>query len=169
MHACLEEALRDAGASDKSIAMFRAIYTMAKGSIRVTGADGTRLTSREFDIGRGVLQGDLTSPLYFIIYIIALAYVFKKSDPGGSANILGLLIDTLFYADDAALLTSTAEEAAERMDAICKALREMADMEIHLGKTKVMHAQETIRVEKPTAADYNTEEVKKLLTEKCEH
>ena len=39
-HACLEEALRDAGASDKSIAMFRAIYTMAKGSVRVTGADG---------------------------------------------------------------------------------------------------------------------------------
>ena len=94
-HACLEEALRDDGASDKSIAMFRAVYTMAKGSVRVTGADGTRLISRVFDIGRGVLQGDLISPLYFII---ALAYVFKKSDPGGSANILGLLIDALFYA-----------------------------------------------------------------------
>ena len=93
-------------------------------------------------------------------FIIALAYVFKKSDPGDSANILGLLIDALFYADDATLLTSTAEEAAERMDTICKALRGMADMEIHLGKSKVMHVQETIHVEKPTAADYNTEEVK---------
>jgi hypothetical protein len=164
-HACLEEALRDAGASDKSIAMFRAVYSRAKGAVRVTGADGSRLISREFDIGRGVLQGDLISPLYFII---ALAYVFKKSDPGGSAKILGLLIDALFYADDAALLSSTAEEAAKRMDAISKALREMADMEIHLGKTKVLHAQETIQVAKPTAADYETEEVKKLLTEKCE-
>ena len=114
------------------------------------------MISRVFDIGRGVLQGDLVSPLYFSI---ALAYVFKKSDPGGSANILGLLIDALFYADDAALLTSTAEEAAERIDAICKALREMADMEIHLGKTKVMHAQETIHVDKPTAADYNTDRI----------
>ncbi len=56
---------------------------------------------------------------------VALAYVFKKSDPGGSANILGLLVDALFYADDAALLSSTAEEAAERMDAIAKALREL--------------------------------------------
>ena len=45
-HACLKEALRDAGASDKNIAMFRAAYTMAKGSIRVTGADGTRVTLR---------------------------------------------------------------------------------------------------------------------------
>ena len=104
---------------------------MAKGSVRVTGADGTRLTSREFDIGRGVLQGDLITPLYFII---ALAYAFEKSDPGGSTNILGLLIDALFYADDAAPLTSTAEEVPERMDSICKALREMADMEIHLGE-----------------------------------
>ena len=51
-----------------------------------------------------MLQGDRISPLYLII---ALAFVFKKSDPGGSANILGLLImlliDALFYADDAAL------------------------------------------------------------------
>ena len=54
------------------------------------------------------------------------------------------------------------------MDAICKALSEMADMEIHLGKTKVMHAQGTIHVEKPTAADCSTEEVERLLTEKCE-
>ena len=54
-HACLEEAPRDAGASDKSIGMFRAIYAiMAKGSVRVTGADGTRKSSREFNIGRGV-------------------------------------------------------------------------------------------------------------------
>jgi hypothetical protein len=81
--------------------------------------------------------------------------VFKKSDPGGSANILGLLIDVPFYANDAALFTSTAEEAAERMDAICKALRETADMEINLGRAKVMHAQEMIHVEKPTAVDYN--------------
>ena len=54
------------------------------------------------------------------------------------------------------------------MDAVCKALRELADMEIHMGKTKVMHAQETIHVEKPLEEDYNTEDVQKLLTEKCE-
>ena len=31
-----------------------------------------------------------------------------------------------------------------------------------------MHAHETIHVEKPTAADCSTEEVQKLLTERCE-
>ena len=35
-----------------------------------------------------------------------------------------------------------------------------------MGKTKVMHAQETIHVEKPLEED--TEEVQKLLTERCE-
>jgi len=47
------------------------------------------------------------------------------------------------------------KEAAERMDAVCKALREVADMEIHMGETKAMHAQETIHVEnsKPLEAD----------------
>ena len=64
--------------------------------------------------------------------------------------------------------TSTVEEATGRMGATRKALREIADTEIDLGKTKVMHAQDTIHVEKPTAVDYSTDEVKKLLTEKCE-
>ena len=31
-----------------------------------------------------------------------------------------------------------------------------------------MHAQETIHVEKPTAADYSTGEVQKLLTERSD-
>lgn len=52
------------------------------------------------------------------------------------------------------------------MAAICKALREMADMEIHIGRTKVMHAQQTIQVDKPTKADYDTAEVQKLMTHK---
>ena len=64
------------------------------------------------------------SPLCFII---ALAYAFKKADPGGGSNILGWLIDTLTYADDAALIDSTAEQATVRITAIATALRKLAD------------------------------------------
>ena len=39
-HACLEAALRDAGASDKSIAMFRAVYSVAKGAVRICACSG---------------------------------------------------------------------------------------------------------------------------------
>ena len=66
-------------------------------------------------------------------FVIALAFVSKKSDPTAQpCNMLGLVIDALFYADDATLLTKT---TAERMDAVCNALRELPDtsvvMEIH--------------------------------------
>ena len=104
----------------------------------------------------------MLSPMYFII---VLAFVFKKSDPGGSANII---IGPPYRCALSALLTRNAEEATERMDAVCKALREMADMDMHMGKTKVPHAQETIHVEKSLEADYSTEDVQKLLTERCE-
>ena len=62
-HAFLEEALRDAGASNKSIAMIRALYAQTKAKRRVTAADGTQTYSKEFPINRGVriLQGDLIS------------------------------------------------------------------------------------------------------------
>ena len=63
-HALIKEALRDAGAYDKSIGMFRAIYSKAKGAVRVTGADGAKQTSRKFDINRGCMQGNLISPMY---------------------------------------------------------------------------------------------------------
>ena len=48
LHAFLEEALRDAGASDKSIAMIRALYAQPKAVVRVTAADGTQKYSRDF-------------------------------------------------------------------------------------------------------------------------
>ena len=55
--------------------MFRAIYSKAKGAVRVTGADGVRQVSREFDIKRGTRppRGHRRAT-YFLI---ALAYVFK--------------------------------------------------------------------------------------------
>ena len=92
-HAHLEEALFAAGASVKGVALFRAIYSKARGRVRVTGTDGRRVVSREFEIRRGVLQGDLVSPMYFII---ALEHVFRSNDIGGSGEIIGLMINNLF-------------------------------------------------------------------------
>ena len=125
-HAFLEEALSDAGASDKSIAMIRVLYAQTKAKMRVTAADGTQKISREFPINRGVLQGDLVSPLLFII---ALEYAFRKCDTGSSFSILGIFLDQLTYADDSALSCASVEEASTRMAALKKGLLEMADMQ----------------------------------------
>ena len=54
------------------------------------------------------------------------------------------------------------------MEAIQKDLKEKADMSMHMGKTKVMHAQQTLEIAKPKAQEYKEKEVLELLKEKCE-
>ena len=104
------------------------------------------------------------SPLCFII---ALAYAFKKVDPGGGSNILGWLIDTLTYADDAALIDSTAEQATVRITAIAISLKKLADMEISCGKTKCLFVEEQVYVETDTLfGESNAEALEKVLQHK---
>ena len=75
---------------------------------------------------------------------------------------------SLFYADDAALISASAEEASVRLTALKKGMEELSDMLIHWGKTKAMHAQQTIEVSKPKPAEYQEKEAKDLRTAKCE-
>ena len=59
-HRLLDESLAAANASDKSRAIFRAIYTEAAGEM--------------VSIKRGVVQGDIASP-----YILVLAFLFSST------------------------------------------------------------------------------------------
>ena len=137
-------------------------------------ARSEELMAREYKIGCGVLQGDILSPLLFII---ALHYVFKTADPSEISDSLplpafqtqlALWVHSLFYADDAALINASAEDASIRLEALQKGLLEMADMLVHWGKTKTMHAQQTIEVAKPAAQEYLQKEATNLLHAKCE-
>ena len=76
-HKFLDEALRDAGASNKTRAMFRAMYKAATANVKVTGIDGKEILSEAFAISRGVVQGDIVSPLYFIL---ALELILRRHD-----------------------------------------------------------------------------------------
>ena len=99
-HKFLDEALAKAGASDKTRAMFRAMYSAASATARVTDTDGKVLLSKPFPINRGVVQGDIVSPLYFIL---ALEVILKKHDnvTGHGVQFGGQQVHTLGYADDA--------------------------------------------------------------------
>ena len=79
-----DKALGDANASDKSRAIFRAIYKDMRGKVRIRVGAGDRTHTEPFPIDRGILQGDMFSPLCFVI---ALAYAFKKVDPGGGLAV----------------------------------------------------------------------------------
>ena len=66
-HKYIDSALAKAGASRKSRAIFRAIYRAASGTARTNGTQGGKVYSERFNVARGVVQGDIISPILFIL------------------------------------------------------------------------------------------------------
>ena len=130
-HKFIDRALKAAGASDKSRALFRAIYLAASATTKVQSTDGSFVMSQPFLINRGVVQGDITSPLYFIL---TLELILRKHDSinGKGIQLVTMTVDTLGYADDAALLDSRANIASERVTSISIGSKRDADMEISI-------------------------------------
>ena len=105
------------------------------------GIDGKEIFSDVFLIRRGVIQGDITSPLYFIL---ALELILKRHDniTGRGINLGGDTVHTLGYADDAGLLDGDIATATKRVTSIAQGSRTDADMEISIAKTEVMTVEE---------------------------
>ena len=144
-HHFMDVALREAGVSTKIRAMYRAVYAAASAYTSVPSADGKQVKSDTFTINRGVVQGDITSPLYFIL---ALELILRRHDnfPDKGVPLAGVIIHTLGYADDAALLDFGDEEgikrASLRVTSIAVGSTKDADMDISIAKTKVLHVRE---------------------------
>ena len=66
-HKFLDKNLSATGASRKTRTIFRAIYADAEGMARVKGLDGRYVYSKSFKVRRGVVQGDIISPIFFIL------------------------------------------------------------------------------------------------------
>ena len=77
-HKFLDEALRKAGASNKTRSMFRAMYKAASAVTTVKDIDGKTVTSKCFQINRGVIQGDIISPILFVIALDQLALALQN-------------------------------------------------------------------------------------------
>ena len=155
-HKFLDEALVKAGASNKTRAMFRAVYRSASAFTAVADADGKSVKSDVFAIRRGVVQGDITSPLYFIL---ALDLILRRyDDVAGKGVAFGdILLHTLGYADDVALIDyghpAGIEMASNRVTAIAAGSKKDADMTIKIKKTKVLH----VRTQDPITATTEAE------------
>ena len=133
-HKYLDLALMKAGASRKTRAMFRQIYQAAAGTARVLGLDGKHVYSHTFDIARGVIQGDIISPIFFVLALDQLVQTF---DTDGEGVCVGKIKDlrVLGYADDAALLSYTVDEMTQRLTKFADGAKENADMRVKLKKT----------------------------------
>ena len=128
-HKYLDAALKSAGASRKTRSMFRAIYEVAAGIVRVNDMGGKKVFSGFFNVARGVIQGDIISP---VLFILALDQLIQQRDRHGTGyncdNILTLRV--LGYADDAALIEPRVEDMTIRVTtlAIAEAAIAEADM-----------------------------------------
>ena len=102
----LDGALADAGVSAKVRRIIQAVFAAATGIVRVRLPSGTNVMSETFNIERGVLQGDIFSPVSFIA---GLDKLFRTHDVANSGVVVGngdssVLMSKFEYADDAALI-----------------------------------------------------------------
>ena len=138
-HKFLDLTLARAKASRKSRAIFRAIYAVASGVAKVKGTNGKIIFSKAFDIGRGVVQGDIVSPIFFIL---ALDQLFQEYDNKYAKGVRCgelLTIKTLGYADDAALAEDTVEDMTARFTNLADKSLSEADMLVRMDKTYSHH------------------------------
>ena len=156
-HKYIDAALGKAGASRKTRAIFRAIYKAAQGAARVQGLDGEKVYSHTFNICRGVIQGDIISPIFFVL---ALDQLIQQRDNGqgisvGSIKALGVL----GYADDLAMMEYTIEDMTARLTNFADAACADADMNVKMKKTYTQLVCEQEPVEAPTAAELTAKEL----------
>lgn len=100
-HKFFDKVLKDAGVNNKERAVFRAIYSSVSA---YTAVSDTSIKSAVFPIRRGVVQGGITSPLFFIL---VLDVILRKHDVRPDTGVLLLgqtILRTLGYADDTSLI-----------------------------------------------------------------
>ena len=114
-HKFIDETLAKTGASTKIRSMFHAVYKSASTYTAVRATDGKQVKSIPFQVNRGVIQGDITSPLCFIM---TLELILRRYDSNARRGVQ--LADSLIhilgvYADDAALTEFGDEEGTQRL------------------------------------------------------
>ena len=144
-HKYVDTALKRAGASTKARAMYRAIYKAAAAYTEVTDADNKKARCDNFNIDRGVLQGDITSPLFFIMALELIMRCHDAARPDKGVSMADTIIHVLGYADDAVILEDGTQKGVQaitnRVNSISKGSKEDADMLLNADKTVVMHVR----------------------------
>ena len=145
--------------------MIQSIFAAASGCIRIRNPYGTEELSEPFNISRGVLQGDIFSPVAFIV---GLWRTFALHDTPGAGVTVGeqphqVTVSSLEYADDAGLIDENATNASTRITSIAVGSRNDAAMEISKPKMKALH----IHWRNPVSKTTEQEIVALKLKHKC--
>ena len=162
----LDSALAETWVSSKVRRIVQAIFAAATGVVRIRQQDGGVVTSEPFNIERGVLQGDIFSPVCFIAGLDRIFRLYDQVNPGMTVGTGAhtVRMAKFEYADDAALIDEDAGQATARVTSLAAGSIADAAMIISTKKSKVMHIHKTTRASATTEAD-----VAKLnLVHRCE-
>ena len=110
--------------------------------------------SETFNIERGVLQGDIVSPVCFIAGLDRIFRLYHYVNPGTAVGMGAhtVRMTELEYADDAALIDEDTRQATARVTSLAAGSIADAAMIISTKTRKVMHIHKTTRTSATTEA-----------------
>ncbi|CAL8110658.1 unnamed protein product [Orchesella dallaii] len=134
-HQKLWNRLNDIGVSSKFIRIFQDLYS--KATMRVRTKSGH---TKHFDVAEGVLQGELTSPLFFALYISDIDDIFKIMESQGIRGIninSRAAIHLLAYADDLIILADCPSHLQDKLNELAIYCRKK-ELTVNVAKTKIL-------------------------------
>jgi adenylate kinase family enzyme len=168
IHSYLFDALVQYGVPLKYCRLIKMIYVSALVRVRLQEPGGEKSYSRNVAVNRGVIQGDIPSPICFLV---ALDKLLK--DHGNPPNTGIQVTDTLHladleYADDAAMPDKDASIATNRLTNFNEKANSEAGMSINIPKTKVQHIRKRAKVSETTEDDVSNLPAEKQFKHKCD-
>ena len=157
-HIYLFHSLEKAGASPKSLQLFKATYTNA----RVVAKVGA-LLSAPCSVGRGVLEGDINSPMYFNV---GLETVFREADDicsqlglSRGIKLREVTYDRIAFADDVTETGEVVSDMSHRLQ-ILELSSDKAGLRVSRAKSCVQHIGYSRDVPAVTADDIEALQLK---------
>ena len=147
-HEFLRVACDEHGIPPKYCRLIGAIYKNAVGYIK--GYKGS--VSEPFGIFRGVLQGDILSPILFVLCLNSV-WLRSVEDGDGWRVLPDWLLDELSYADDIALFDCCPANSERRLQKLSDVAGATASMIINVPKTLRAPMRPKVHVGATTAAD----------------
>ncbi len=123
------ETLKEYGVDDQLVGAIASLYKASNSCVRVLGRK-----SDKFNVGVGLRQGCVLSPLLFIVYMDRIA---RRSLGQESVMIGDVKISHLLFADDLAILASSSSDlqhALSRFASECEA----SSMKVNVTKTETI-------------------------------